>query len=34
MISGKRFGAGFGIEARAVPASVIAATRSMSEIGV
>jgi hypothetical protein len=34
MISGKRFGVGFGIGARAVYASGIAATRSMSEIRV
>jgi hypothetical protein len=34
MISGERFGAGFGMGALAVSASVIVATRTMSEIGV
>jgi hypothetical protein len=34
MISGERFGAGFGIGASAMSASVIAATRTMSEIMV
>jgi hypothetical protein len=34
MISGERFGAGFDIGARAMSASVIAATRTKSEIRV
>jgi hypothetical protein len=34
MMSGERFGAGFGMGARAMSASVISATRTGSEIGV
>jgi hypothetical protein len=34
MMSGERFGAGFGMGARAMSASVIAATRTMSAIRV